>query len=542
MAQSGWQRFSIGLAMAAAFLTAGAGMAAAASPPPLRVTSVHVRPGGVIRVSGSGCTLKVPTSGFAGGGPPQVVLEAPVKVFGRGADPSATGEWTSVLHVPAIEQPGTYRLTATCMRFSSSGQNDFSYQAAQIVVGAGTAIHGGQPARKHHTSPATSPGASRLPAFSRALPAPGQVRINVTAVLESLALAVFLVMLVGFPADIFNRTLEENYAEVRSWFRWLRPRQRTARPGSQSDGNAGRRPLPSWAQLTAFTVVAAVLSTLVDPEIIHREAGWPGKGLMLLVGFAVAIPLTTLAYAVPAERYERKISTEKAPFRTLPLALVIAAMFVVVSQLGHLLPGYVYGLIAGYAAVEGRKLSAANEGRAVLTGAAVVLGLSTAAWFCWEPIRLAADHPDASWPVLAVDSTLSTIVILGIEAIVFGLLPLKFLDGQRLAGWHRWIWALVYGLGMFLFVFLLVLDTRPLAVKAGQLHAVVTVIALFGGFAVFSIAFWAYFRYRPGTEAEIAEAEHAHDDAQPVTDQGLATRGDRPTEAGPNEVGTREPA
>jgi len=75
--------FIVGLAVIAAVLVAGSGLAQAESPPPLVVTPTHVIPGGVIRVSGSDC--RPPTTGPGGGsGPPQVVLDAPRKVVVQG--------------------------------------------------------------------------------------------------------------------------------------------------------------------------------------------------------------------------------------------------------------------------------------------------------------------------------------------------------------------------------------------------------------------------------------------------------------------------
>ena len=129
--------------------------------------------------------------------------------------------------------------------------------------------------------------------LSSALPGRSQVPFTVPAVLKTLGVVVLLIVLVGFPAEIFNRTLEENYAEVRGWFR--RPR----RPAAVTS----RFQLPSMGQFAVFCVAAALLSTLVDPEIIFRETGWIGKGGLLFVGFLVAIPLTTLVYAVPGEQY-----------------------------------------------------------------------------------------------------------------------------------------------------------------------------------------------------------------------------------------------
>lgn len=61
----------------------------------------------------------------------------------------------------------------------------------------------------------------RRPVYPLSVLAPSEVSTGLVAVLQSLALTVLLVLLVGFPAELFNKTLEENYTEIRGWFQRL---------------------------------------------------------------------------------------------------------------------------------------------------------------------------------------------------------------------------------------------------------------------------------------------------------------------------------
>jgi hypothetical protein len=76
-------------------------------------------------------------------------------------------------------------------------------------------------------------------------------------ILQSLALAAvlipFLMPFAGFPADIFNKILEENYDEIRGWFRRLRIV--TLR-------------VPPLGQFAGFAVIAALLTALVDVDLV----------------------------------------------------------------------------------------------------------------------------------------------------------------------------------------------------------------------------------------------------------------------------------
>ena len=70
-----------------------------------------------------------------------------------------------------------------------------------------------------HTPSALSVGtAGQRTLLSRALPGRSQVPFGLISILTSLGLAALLVVLVVLPAEIFNSTLEENYAEVQGWF------------------------------------------------------------------------------------------------------------------------------------------------------------------------------------------------------------------------------------------------------------------------------------------------------------------------------------
>jgi hypothetical protein len=99
-----------------------------------------------------------------------------------------------------------------------------------------------------------------------------------------------------------------------------------------------------------FFAVATVFTALVEPTF---DFGWTGA--TVFAGFVVAIPLTMAAYAYPAEWYQRRASKIAGRFRVIALALLVAAILTVMSRLVHFVPGYVYGLIAGFAAT--RKLS-----------------------------------------------------------------------------------------------------------------------------------------------------------------------------------------
>jgi hypothetical protein len=190
-------------------------------------------------------------------------------------------------------------------------------------------------------SPPPPHGASRQSGWliGHALPPPSWSVFAWPKVLESLALGALLVVLVGFPAELFNRTYEENEDRIRRGLSRM----------THWKAHKNRSVAQPWA-VFIFFAVATVFTALVEPTF---DFGWTGA--TVFAGFVVAIPLTMAAYAYPAEWYQRRASKIAGRFRVIALALLVAAILTVMSRLVHFVPGYVYGLIAGFAAT--RKLS-----------------------------------------------------------------------------------------------------------------------------------------------------------------------------------------
>jgi hypothetical protein len=352
-------------------------------------------------------------------------------------------------------------------------------------------------------------GRTALTQLSQSLPSPRQVAVEIardpTVLLHGLALAVFMLLLVGFPAELFNKTLEDedNYAEVRRWFRWRRrlPRLVPRIPIPARMARLGSRP---GVQFAAFCVVAAALTALVDPDVLHYCQGgelvcagdWWRKTLEVFIGFLVAIPVTTLVYGVPEEAVTRTASGQASRLRVLPLALLAAALFAAWSAVGQFLPGYVYGLVAGYAALRTRQPSERDEGLAVLFGGTAVLAVSVLMWLTWGPVRDAAEGDEAGFAILSLNAMLSQLVVLGVQVVVFGLMPFTFLAGAKLKRWKTWVWGALYGTAALFYAVVLVISTRDTLGKARATNDEVVVIGLFLGFGALSILFWGYFRLR----------------------------------------------
>lgn len=312
-------------------------------------------------------------------------------------------------------------------------------------------------------------------AVSASLPTPHQVaRDHLGRTLAiGLLLAVLATLLVGFPAELFNKTVEENRAEIRDWFPdWLSRRPR----------------LPGRLDLVIFLIIGGVLLTSVDRRV---EAGGPGlvrAATYTFVAAVVAIVVTTVLYQAPAEGILRRASRTRARLGTVPFAVAAAIILGLLSYAGHFVPGYIYGLFITYLASKDRDVDTQSAGAAVVTGTAGLLGVSILLW------PLESLHPDAGTLPQAV---LAWIVIMGIQTSVFLLLPLRFLDGYKLFRWRRSLWAALFLVACFFFFVLMVLQSHDPYLESHRRDAIVTSMTLFAAFGLGSFAFWAYFRFRP---------------------------------------------
>jgi hypothetical protein len=80
--------------------------------------------------------------------------------------------------------------------------------------------------------------------------------------------------------------------------------------------------------------------------------------------------------------------------------------------------------------------------------------------------------------------------------MLFSLIPLRFLPGHRVKAWGWVPWVVLTALTLYVFVHVLLVPSAGYLGRSTTATTTVTV-ALFAAFGVFSMAFWAWFRFRP---------------------------------------------
>lgn len=366
------------------------------------------------------------------------------------------------ISVPAGVDPGPHQLTSSCRSAGSPVLAAATFEVTSADV--------------HRSALATS------------MPHADQVDFGPGPVLLSLLVVAGLLVLIAFPAELFNTTLEEHYDEVRGWF---------GRPPRPVAGRRAQGPL-----LAVFLLLSGPLWFAMQPEsALDAATAWGALGLSVATGFVV------LASDLPEVRHVRRRYGERAVVVALPGALVVAVACVVLSRAVHFQPGYFYGLLGGLAL--SRTLARDESGRLAARTAAFLLGLSLASWLALLPVSAAAAESGTTLGTIFVENVLAGIFWAALDSLVIAMLPMRLLLGAKVMGWSRGAWVGLYGLTALGFVHILLRPSTGYVSNTEQ-SAPYVVVGLFVAFAAFSLGFWAYFRFRRSpAEAPADEVEGA---------------------------------
>ena len=366
--------------------------------------------------------------------------------------------------------------------------------------------------------------AGRRSSVPGALSVPSEAVKNVAdRIGKDLLLVALLGLLMVFPAQLFNSTYEENNERIDRTLAKVWRRRGASATGPASSPPRGRR----LAVFLGCVLVGTVLGGLLDPKFGANTASYA-----LLVGVFAAVILAVLLAAVAGRMF--RSATHRGHewyLRAIPTALTIAVVCVVVSRLSHFQPGYLYGVLGG--AVFAGALERRSEGRAEVFVFGGGLLLAALAWLAFEPVSALANKTDPSFGVLALDSFLGSLFIGGIEGLLFGMIPLRFLPGHRIAGWSWVVWGVLTALVLFVFVHVLLIPEAGYLGRSTVASVNLTLV-LFGVFAVASVLFWLWFRLRPSPEAVEDEEPHptVEGEAPVVDDDDETVAGEAPAPPG----------
>ena len=240
--------------------------------------------------------------------------------------------------------------------------------------------------------------------------------------------------------------------------------------------------------LVASVALVALISAFLNPDL-----SFSAEGLAIYLGFLAAIAVVLITFELPGLIVHRRRTGEAGRLRVLPWAIVLSAVFVLVSRMLELQPGYLYGVILGVLFLQAA--GPAQEGREAAANAALTLVLAVGAWLTLGWVR-SAGLPLTDLAALAVETALAAIVVAALEAVAFGLMPFRFMPGVAIYRWNRLIWGALFFASLFAFFHILIGPTSGyLADLTGP--AWFAALGIFAAFGAFTVLFWAWFRFRP---------------------------------------------
>ncbi len=323
------------------------------------------------------------------------------------------------------------------------------------------------PAEAARATPAAADRAARTatapaPVSRLRLPAPGEVEVTPATVSVAAASGLLGMVLLGFPAELFNKTLQANYGALGRLLPWI-----VARPEG--------RPLP--AQVAALVGSCAVAGLVGSFQKVEQWTATTALTTGAAIGFGFLV--TVVVFEVAGGVAGARLGLPRRTFRSYPGALPVVALFVGISALGRLEPAYVYGHLAGSRWRGGDDPAPRERALQVVAASAALLAVAVGAWAARAGLR----------PGLGSD-LLAGVSIVGLNRLAFGLLPATFLDGNAVAAHSRALWAAVYAPILAIFSLLVLVPT------ARQARGPVLVVSavLFCLFAGLSLGTWAWFR------------------------------------------------
>ena len=296
--------------------------------------------------------------------------------------------------------------------------------------------------------------------------------------LASGGLALAILLLVAFPAELLNSTLSSNTSRLGRWFVAI---ERKTEQVTEWFTRVSRTRALAAAVLVALT---AVIFGFVDPQY-----GFDPVSLRMTVSLAIGLFLITYVAAWISGSIARRAWGVTTQISLQPVALLFAVVGVVVARLLEFSPGFLIGLVIGLDLLS--RVDAAVRARVVVLSTAVVASIAVVAWFAFSAL-VAASSGTPGWVELLISDALVATTAEGLTAALASLLPLGFLAGHEVFRHSKPLWA-----GTFIAVgALFALIVLPTA--AGETTDVADIgfwMLVMVIFAVVTLSLWAVLQF-----------------------------------------------
>lgn len=286
-------------------------------------------------------------------------------------------------------------------------------------------------------------------------------------------LALALLLLVAFPAELLNNTIASNSRRIGRWYAALDDRL--------------ERFTEWFAQITRSRAIAAGLLVTITAVVfgfVDPDYGLDPVSLRMTVSLALGLFVVTYVASWISGRIVQRVWEIPCRVGLQPAALLFAVVGVILARLLEFSPGFLIGLVIGLDVLA--RVGAPYRVKALVTNLAVTVGLALLGWIGFS-VMVALTAGDPGWVEMLVSDALVATAAEGLTAALASLLPLGFLAGHEIAKQSRALWIACFAVVATLFA-VVVLPTAEGETEAIDVGFWLLVM---GGFAVVVLALWA---------------------------------------------------
>jgi hypothetical protein len=330
--------------------------------------------------------------------------------------------------------------------------------------------------------------------FVRSVPGAKDVSGDMDVLATNIVLTAIVLILIFLTSEIFNQTIRDNQDDIESWLHnffgpvigfWA---GLSAVMGAATLHN---QKLKNLIWLAIVLVITVLIEGFLNPGFgFNKESG------ILFLSLLVAVGLITYLTEGGEAFIARTLFGQDTAVRVFPLAIGIALLCVVLSRLGEVVPGILYGFVGTAVFLRPSTLNKDQDGQVVFLPMAFMLVLSVICWLLVDSFR----GPGASDFDAFIEGILVGIFLGTIEGVAINMIPIAYMDGRKLIDWNPLVWIATAGVAVFLVWEVLLNDQRAYFNSLQETTTSVALIAVGSCFGL-SVVTWLWFRYRPGGHA-----------------------------------------
>ena len=427
-----------------------------------------------------GDTITVSGSGLPPGTTLDVVLHSTPTDLGT-VVAAADGTFTQTDIIPLGVDIGAHTIQVTA---SGPGLITTMKQQA-ITVTSPPAAASGSTGKSTVTAPAptashgdgSTAGTGLAPnILTRALTPIADVVVHPNKIVSAFEIGLVLLLLAVLPAHLLNATIAEQSDRFERRFGTVHT------PGWMARLAVWFRSAPLVGGLVV-TLATAILFGFADPKF-----GFTLASLRLVLACGIALFLVGYVANALTALIARTQWNIVAAVSTRPYGLILTVVGVIISRILHFSPGFLIGLILGLT-IQG-KSAAGFAWRTVVLRSSIVLLMAIAAWIGYSTLTLGGNEGGTFGSELLVE-TLVAITTEGVVALLVELLPLRFLEGERVYAHSRVLWGIYYLLTLIVFVLAVVPWEGNWDALGARLWIWILVLAIF---AALCVGIYIYYR------------------------------------------------